>query len=93
MPWQHFGVRRFRVVTETPNIKQAIFLKQLCRDPIVSEKTSPLFLFTSAEFFRKLAEIPDDQPDPRGFWPKPASIFKPIWSNPVSKYAVSLFDH
>ena len=99
-PLQYFGVKRLRaVLTETPNIKQANFLRKLTQDPIVSKPPSPLFLFTSAEFFRKLAEIRDGQSDQQptdqaqGFWPTPASIFKPIWSNPVSKYAVSLFDH
>ena len=99
-PLQYFGVKRLRaVLTETPNVKQANFLRKLTRDPIVSKKPSPLFLFTSSEFFRKLAEIRDAESDqeltdqPQGFWPKPESVLKPIWWNPASRDAVSLLDH
>ena len=99
-PLEHFGVKRLRaVLTESPDTKRADFLRKLIRDPIVSKNPSPLFLFTTSQFFTRLDSIQiGEQKDqvrevPR-FLHKPETVFDPIWASPLKNTSpVSFLDH
>ena len=99
-PLEHFGVKRVRaVLTESPDTKRADYLRKLIRDPIVSKTPSPLFLFTSSEFFTSLDSIQigeeehEVQQVPR-FLHKPETVLDRIWASPLNNTTlVSLLDH
>ena len=99
-PLEHFGVKRLRaVLTESPDIKRADYLRKLIRDPIVSKNPSPLFLFTSSEFFTSVDTIQTGEQEgevqqvPR-FLHKPETVLERIWASPVKNTTlVNLVDH
>jgi len=99
-PLEHFGVKRLRaVLTESPDRKRADYLRKLIRDPIVSKNPSPLFLFTSSEFFTSVDTIQTGEQEgevqqvPR-FLHKPETVLERIWASPVKNTTlVNLVDH
>ena len=98
-PLEHFGVKRLRaVLTESPDRNRADYLRKLIRDPIVSKNPSPLFLFTSSEFFTSLDTIQSGEQEneveqlPR-FLHKPETVLCRIWASPQNTSLVSLFDN
>ena len=100
---EHFGVARLRaVLTEAPDAEQADFLRRLTEHPVVLGgrgcKPSPLFWFTSSEFFTKLLDIEEGQPTKRTHkiprWlADPTTIARPIWFTPVDDEPQSLLHH
>ncbi len=99
-PLEHFGVKRLRaVLTESPDTKRADFLRKLIRDPIVSRNPSPLFLFTSSQFFTRVDTIQTGEQEgevrevPRCLH-KPETVLDRIWASPLKNATlVSLLDH
>ena len=80
------------MLTEAPDADQAEYLRRLTEQPVVlggrRGNASPLFWFTTSEFFTKLLDI-DEAQQPEGtrklprWLADPASIAPPIWFTPV----------
>ena len=99
---EHFGVRRIRaVLTEAPDYAQANFLRELSAHPVVlggRRNPSPLFWFTTSEFFTKLLDVEEGQQAKRtsklARWlVDPTTIAQPIWFTPVDDEPQSLLHH
>jgi hypothetical protein len=93
---EHYNIKRIRaVLVETINSEWANHLREVARHPIVSgSKPSPLFWFTSSEFFTAVKEIQDGagiKRVPRALL-DPTIIFKSIWATPVDDTLYKLLD-
>jgi hypothetical protein len=78
------------VLTESIEIHWAQTLRETAGHPIVSQKPSPLFWFTSSEIFtRRMANGQRTQPL---YLDQPEWIFKRIWASPVDDTLLNLAD-
>ena len=97
---EEFGVSRIRaVLTEALGSDETNDLRELSKHPVVlanRNTPTPLFLFTSSEFFEELSEIEEGQKKkrvrkiPRWLLEPGMLLNRPIWFSAVDDTALSL---